>query len=293
MMRVSGIRVLVLAFLALGLMASVATGAAAEEPRYNLSSIQQGKSIAVPPVGEGRASIFFYNIDGNRITHLSLTVSQAPEGWEVRIEPPERQVRVDLDGQLIEVSENLHVEPSPVVEQEVTDLPEEAVSVAIPGRGYTVGKVAQVVVRAPESAKPGEKADVTVSAEASWLGQAGAAAIGQAREFDFTAEVVSPGAAPSETILGSAPSAGEVAAEGPGGEQQSGVMSMLDRWLPTIIAAVIVIIGSVLIPTLVARSGATGSGPGAPGYGPRRMRTRRSRQGRRILILWGSGRLGW
>ena len=51
----------------------------ADEARYNFASAQGDKQISVTPGGEGKGVIYFYNIDGNRITHISLKVNQAPE----------------------------------------------------------------------------------------------------------------------------------------------------------------------------------------------------------------------
>ena len=247
----------------------------ADEPaKYNFASAQGSKEISVTPGGESRGSIYFYNIDGNRITHINLEVSRAPSGWEVTIEPPPSETQVLVSGLPVTVVENLYVEPSELLTEEPRNVPEGMVSIKVPGRGYTLGKLAQVVVRVPESATLGSTGEITVAAEASWLGQSGAAAVKQARDFDFSVTIVSGSTEYTETIIGQgkvpeAPEAvgeteatiegetskttGEtVPAEKPAPESESPGSSLM-RWLPAIIAGAVVILGAIVIPLLVRR----------------------------------------
>lgn len=228
--------------------------AADDAPKYSFATAQVSKEITAPPGGEGRGIIYFYNIDGNRLTHVTLSVSQKPAAWDVVIEPPKREVEVSVNGQAVKVTENLHVEPSQLLAQETKDVPEGSVCVPVPGRGYTLGKVASIVVRVPASEKLGTTGEVKVSAEAAWLGQTGAATIRQARDFDFTVEV---GVAPegfSETIIGEAGQSATGRASASAAGQGEVYQSFLDRWLPTILAAIIIVLGALLIPSLVRRS---------------------------------------
>lgn len=209
----------------------------AQEPaRYNLASAQGDKDIKVTPGGEGTGVIYFYNIDGNRITHISLEVSQAPSHWQVEIQPPVGEIQVEIGGTIVTVTENLHVEPSELLLQEPESVPQGMVCITVPNRGYALAKAANIIVRVPESEEIGTKADITVSAVAEWLGQTGAAAIKQDRDFNFSVEVVS---------------------EMPGGEEkiieEDGTMEIIGRWLPAIVAAVIAVLAAVLIPRLVKR----------------------------------------
>jgi len=121
--------------------------------------------------------IYFYNIDGNRITHITLNVSQAPDNWEVEIQPPLHEIQVEISGSPVTVTENLHVEPSELLSEETEDVPEEMVCITVPTRGYALAKPAYIIVRVPESEEIGTKGDITISAEAEWLGYGGAAAI--------------------------------------------------------------------------------------------------------------------
>jgi hypothetical protein len=223
--------------LAVAVLMVLPTLTLAQEPaKYNLASAQGNKDLKVIPAGEATGVIYFYNIDGNRITHISLEVSQAPSDWQVEIQPPIGEIQVEIGGMIVTVTENLHVEPSEVLPQEVEDVPEDMVCITVPNRGYALAKAANIIVRVPESEEIGTKADITVSAVAEWLGQTGAATIKQDRDFDFSIEVVS---------------------EMPGGEEriieENGTMEIIRRWLPAIVAAVIAVLAAVLIPRLVRR----------------------------------------
>lgn len=225
-------------FLAIALLMALPSLALAQEPaKYNFASAQGSKQIKVVPGDEDKGVIYFYNIDGNRITHITLDVSETPNNWEVKIQPPRHEIEVEIGGKIVAVTENLHVKPSEVLSEEAVDVPEGMVCITVPGRGYALAKPAYIVVRVSESEKIGTMGDITISAEAEWLGQSGAAAIKQARDFDFSVDVISEAGDSVETIVGE------------GGSSGFPIM----KWLPAIIAAVVVILGAVLIPRLVAR----------------------------------------
>ena len=210
---------------------------AQDEAKYNFASAQGSKQISVAPSGEATGLIYFYNIDGNRITHITLDVSQVPDSWEVEIQPPRHEIEVEITGRIATVTENLHVEPSEVLSEEAEDVPEGMMCITVPTRGYALAKPAYIIVRVPESEEIGTSGDILISAEAAWLGQGGAAAIKQARDFDFSVEVISESTEFTETIVGEGDSSG----------------FSIAKWLPAIIAGVVVILGAVLIPRLVAR----------------------------------------
>jgi hypothetical protein len=121
--------------------------------------------------------------------------------------------------------------------------------------------VASIIVRVPNSTEVGTTGNITISAVAQWLGQTGAAAIKQARDFDFLVEIVSETAGSEEIIIGEQGTAEVVSQligieeetiEEPGTETGEPEPVIL-RWLPVIIAAVIVISGAIFIPLLVKR----------------------------------------
>jgi hypothetical protein len=215
-----------------------------EAAKYNFASAQGSKELRIPPGQEGNGYIYFYNIDGNRITHVTLEVSQAPSGWEVAIEPPLAETQVLVSGIPVTVEENLYVEPSELLAEEPQDIPEGMVSIKVPGRGYALGKVAPVVVSVPDSTPLGTTGEITIAGEAAWLGQGGSAAIKQARDFDFSVTVVSGSTEYTEEIVGQ----GEAPQDAEGTSDFS-----LKSWLPAIIAGIIVVLGAIIIPLLVRR----------------------------------------
>jgi len=272
-------------FLAAALLLALPSLALAQEgAKYNFASAQGGKQIKATPGGEGEGVIYFYNIDGNRITHVTLEVSETPSNWEVAIQPPQHEIQVEIGGRIVTVAENLHVSPSALLSQETEDVPEGMVCIVIPSRGYALAQVAHIIVRVPESAEIGTRGDIIISAEAEWLGQGGAAAIKQTRNFEFSVEVVSAETDFTETIVGEgeeseAPeptnttagegtpktpepakaAAGEAeipkassTAETPADEEGTSGFS-ITSWLPAIVTGVIVILGAILIPVFVAR----------------------------------------
>jgi len=266
------------------LLASPSLALAQEGAKYNFASAQGGKQISVTPGDDGEGVIYFYNIDGNRITHVTLEVSEAPANWEVAIQPPQHEIQVEIGGRIVTIAENLHVNPSELLSQETEDVPEGMACIVIPSRGYALAQVARIIVRVPESAEIGNRGDIIISAEAEWLGQGGAAAIKQARDFEFSVEIISAETDFTETIVGEGDSSeatkpaqpttikgnpeatepaqpttgeGEIPgasspAETPADEEGTSGFS-ITGWLPAIVAGVIVILGVILIPLFVAR----------------------------------------
>ncbi len=261
----------------------------ADEPaKYNFASAQGAKELRIVPGEEGSGYIYFYNIDGNRITHVSLEVSQAPSGWEVTIEPPLSDTHVLVNEMPVTVVENLYVEPWELYPDEPGDVPEGMVSIKVPTRGYTLGKQARILISVPEDTPLGTTGTMNIAAEAFWLGQSGSAAIKQARDFTFNVTAVSGSTEYTETIVSEGeepetagtpepsapvvepaqptpgteepekPASSVIESEpsgpplSPEGESETGENIIMD-WLPVIIAGVVVILGAILIPVLVSR----------------------------------------
>jgi hypothetical protein len=213
---------------------------AEEDAKYNFASAQGAKELEVIPGGESEGVIYFYNIDGNRITHITLEVSQAPENWQVEIDPPTHDIEVEVSGMPVTVTENLHAAPSELLLEEPApgDVPEGMVSIKVPTRGYAFASPACIIVRVPESAEIGTTADIIIAAEAEWLGQGGAAAIKPARDFEFSVTVVSASTEFTETIVG----------EGGGTEATDAAAKPATWWWPAIIGgAVAAVVAGVVI----------------------------------------------
>ena len=232
MIKIAGI------ILTAALLIALPSVALAQEPaKYNFASAQGSKDLKIISGGEGVGIIYFYNIDGNRITHVTLEVSQAPGDWQVEIQPPLGEIQVEVGGTYVAVTENLHVEPSELLLEEPERAPPGKVIIVVPNRGYAFAREADIIIQVPESAEIGTRADITVSAVAEWLGQTGAAAIKQARDFSFSVEVVAEATGGEEKII----------------EENGGFSSIIMKWLPTIIAIVIVVLAAVLIPLWVKK----------------------------------------
>jgi hypothetical protein len=232
------------AIMALTLLALPLTAYAEDPAQYNFASAQGSKNLQVIPGGECTGYIYFYNIDGNRITHITLEISQAPDGWDVTIEPPLGETELIVNEAPVTVTENLYVEPSEIFTEEPTDVPDGMVALSIPGRGYALGKAAEIRISVPDSAVIGTSGNITSAGEAVWLGQGGSAAIQQARDFEFTVTVVSESTEYTEVIAG----------QDDDTNNESGSVGFdLMKWLPAIIAAAIVVLGAVYVTLLVRK----------------------------------------
>lgn len=206
----------------------------ADDNRYNFASVQSTRNISVQAGGEGSALLYFYNASGNRITYITLVLDAAPEGFAVDIVPPPKAIDVQVGGTVVTVSPNLYVEPGTLLSQPVSDVPEGSASIPLADGTYVVAKVVEVRLRAPAEATPGPAGTVRVVGEAAWLGQAGAASLKQARDFEFTVEVVAPGG-DSERVLGAA---GGATAQNP----LVALVNLVDDSLPAFIAGALAIL---------------------------------------------------
>jgi hypothetical protein len=190
------------AVLALTALLAMASSVLAEEPaRYNFASVQGSKNIQILPGGNGTGNMYFYNIDGNRITHVTLEVSQSPANWQVEIRPSLGETKVEVNGQPFTVIENLYVEPSEASSEVIKDVPEGMVCIPVSQRGYALAKEAEIIVRVPDIEEIGTQDEIIVTATAQWLGQSGAVAFSQSREFNFTVDVVANVTEYQEKIL--------------------------------------------------------------------------------------------
>lgn len=267
----------------LALMMVMVPSSVAYAADYNFASAQANKTITVVPGKEGTGTIYFYNISGDRITHITLEASQAPENWDVEIEPPLGETKVEIGGNIVTVTENLYVEPSETVAEAPESSPEGTVYIPIPNQGYALAKIATVTVRVPASVAPGTQEEIVISGVARWLGQTGAAAISQARDFTFTVKVVpeatdgeekiitetepemepeetqeitettSTPEATQETTTAAETTVAETTTTTQSSASDNDSQSTIGKWLPAIIAGVIVVLGAILIPLLIRR----------------------------------------
>jgi len=175
---------------------------AQEAPKYNFASMQADKALSLAPGEEGITKLYFFNIEGNRNTHIALSVGEAPDNWLISFEPVLHESTVIVSGVTITFNEHLYVEPSEAVDKVPEDVPEgiEYISTAV---GYVGAKALEIKIKVPVDEKLGTVGKIRIDASASWAGQVGAAAITQSRSFDYTVTVVSKEF--TETVVEKAP----------------------------------------------------------------------------------------
>ena len=165
---------------------------AEEAPKYNFGTTAASSTILIEP-GENLKvpAINFFNIYGNRITHVTLGLTDFPSGWDVKIEPELHEVQVNISGTIVTSNENLYVSPSKAIAEKPA-VPEEGMEYIILGgiEGYVPAKVAYLNITAPKSVPIGGTYTVSVRAVGSWYGQAANLALSQERAFPFKIQTV-------------------------------------------------------------------------------------------------------
>jgi hypothetical protein len=165
---------------------------AEEAPKYNLATttatgtilIQPGETLKVP-------AIYFFNIYGNRITHVRLSLAIAPKGWDVKIEPEMHEVQVNISGTIVTASENLYVIPSKPVNEVPAVVSEGMAYITLGGvEGNIPTKIAYLNITAPPDIPLGSTYSISVKAVGSWFGGAATLAFSQERSFTFTVQTV-------------------------------------------------------------------------------------------------------
>ncbi len=183
----------------------------AQEPsKYNLGSAQGAEDLTVSPGDEVIARIYFYNVFGNRTTHIALGVAEAPGNWKIEIIPGLTTETYDVAGVLTDVEENLAVEPDEIVDEVPAEGREGFIFIPAPNiGGFIPAKEVWVIIKVPYDEELGKTFTVKIDAEASWLGQLGTVAFKQGRTFEYNITTVAEefyerkvGAAPPEKERG-------------------------------------------------------------------------------------------
>jgi len=161
-----------------------------ESSKYNFGTMQPAKELRAAPGDEISTKLYFYNIYGNRITHIVLSTAEFPEGWDVSIEPDVHETEVIISGVPATVEENLYVEPSSAMEEIPSTVPEgiEYISSSV---GNIGAKFVTINIKVPESEELGTVGNIVIDTVANWLGQGGTVAISQSRSFEYTITVAS------------------------------------------------------------------------------------------------------
>jgi hypothetical protein len=191
---------IVIAFLIVFLLLS-----AVEAQKYALGAMQPVQSIQIVRGDSFTTKLYFYNVFGDRTTHIRLWVGQGNPDW-VKIEPEEHFAQYEVAETICNITENIAMEPKGY-EYNVTpdDLmrrtvePGELTYILSPGREdtYIPARVAYITFDVPEDAKVGSYT-FRIDAEGEWFGdtgciQPGAVVMKQGRQFLYDITVVSGG----------------------------------------------------------------------------------------------------
>jgi len=165
-----------------------------DQPKLALGSIQYQKAASATPGANFSFDIYFF-IDeeyGTRTAHIQLGLDY-PEGWNVYVFPPPEQYKWNISGVIVNSTENLYIEPRPLL-QSIPEQGEEGIYyIASPsGRGYLQAKKATIYVNVPENAKIGESYQISVSAKANYFGGEGSIMFSQSRSFNFDVKIIAP-----------------------------------------------------------------------------------------------------
>lgn len=165
---------------------------AEEAPKYNFGTTAASGTILIEPGQTTKVpAINFFNIYGNRITHVTLTLIDSPKGWNVKIEPGLHEVQVNISGTIVTSTENLYVSPSQAI-AEIPAISDEGTQyIHIGGiEGNVPAKTAYLNITVPPGTPLGGSYRISVKAVGSWYGQAANVALNQERSFDFEVKTV-------------------------------------------------------------------------------------------------------
>ena len=95
----------------------------------------------------------FYNLYGDRITHISVSKIQGPD-WEIRYEPALHEESYEVSGVIEKINENVGVEKSSVVLEIPENPPEGTAYVKHPKQeGYIPVKPVKIYITIPDDAE--------------------------------------------------------------------------------------------------------------------------------------------
>ena len=119
--------------------------------------------------------LYFYNVDGNKTTHIDLETVAVPDGIEVEYA----------------TGSHLEVAPADIHPEPVEAVPEGLVNLTLPSKlgagvaGYRLAHVVVIEILVNEAIALIDDACVEILATASWPGQTGQVSIKQTRIFSF------------------------------------------------------------------------------------------------------------
>jgi hypothetical protein len=175
-------------FLFLFLFVLLATALALDIPKYSFGSMQAAKQFNLRAGQEIETKLYFYNIYGNRPTHIRLSVIEKPQNWQVTIEPGVESREYEVSGQKISVDENLVVYLSNASEEQGENT--ETIEYITSKVGYIGANFVIVRIKVPESEQVGREFNIKINAVAFWLGQASTIALQQERDFEYLVRTI-------------------------------------------------------------------------------------------------------
>jgi hypothetical protein len=160
---------------------------AEDAPNYNFGSMQGALSLSIKPGDEVSTRLYFYNLYGNRPTHIKLNVTSASSGVKVIFSPALEKKDYDVSGEKVSVQENLVVYPSNASQEKGENTASiEYISSKV---GWIASNFVSVTIKAPENAKVGSEFKVKLTGTAFWLGQGGSIALQQQRDFEYSVKI--------------------------------------------------------------------------------------------------------
>lgn len=185
----------------IGIVFLLITSATAVAQTYAFGTMQRDKAINIVQGDSFTTPLYFYNVFGDRITHVtSVGVSGDHPEW-VKIEPESHLAQYEVKGVICNVTENLAVEPKGyVLKNESTTPPQGWEYIQAPARvdSWIPAKALNITFTVPKDAKIGAYS-FRISASGYWFPETGCtvettgAQVGQARDFDYTINVLYPG----------------------------------------------------------------------------------------------------
>jgi len=166
----------------------------AQGAAYNLGTMQKDKVIEVEPGKSATTKIYFYNIWGNRITHIKLDLVEKPD-WNIEMQPELHNVTLNVTGIIIHVEENLYTVPCsidgkwcPTDDTKPMEGVEYLTASGVDGK--VPAKYVTITVHAPSGTPLWKEYPLKIVATANWYGEAGMVALSQQRDFDYTIKTI-------------------------------------------------------------------------------------------------------
>jgi len=160
-----------------------------------LGTMQPVKGFAALPGSTVEAKLYFYNLYDTLTTHVLLTLTDAPPGWGVEIEPPARDVIYETPLGSITVLENIDVPLTPKTPNcEGTLAGYELIRDTVTPGACIPAKVVLVRIKVPQNVEIGKTYEIKLTATGRCLSpQVGNVFTSQVREFTFQVKPVLSG----------------------------------------------------------------------------------------------------